>query len=271
MQSILIVLLFFTVSCKTLQHTNLSRIAFKIDDLTNEEIMESFTIGWGTFYGDCLVNFSRQFQTEMSNQLHNKFDLMVGIENYACDNEFQLMVGMTPLKTTFQDGYGFALVEVIDRYSCSKILTIYWKSKDGDNENAINSQGVNAENIDFGWCADFNADYLTIERNKIVAEIQGEVVGFECSANFSLFPDLSFNFIFHSEPTDANLKEITKLMKKNFNDSYISEISGGNTKFNVMIDFQSSEIEKGISEINQFIQEYSSSKLKEITKSISIN
>lgn len=234
--------------------------------------MESINIGWASFYNESLSNFSKEFQTELSNQLKNRFDSMLEIENYADDNDFQLMVGMIPLKLMYQDGYGFGLVEIIDKYSFSKTLTYYWQSADEENENVINSTKVNSQNIEFGWCADFEKDYfLNIQRNKIVADIQSKVLGFKYVANFELYPDLSFNFIFKVKPSKSNLDEILKLMKKNFKNSYVSEVTGDNIQFHSIVDFQNTEIEKGISEIDQFIRDYISGKLKGLTKSISIN
>lgn len=232
--------------------------------------MESIDIGWASFFQDALLNFSREFQTELSNQLEAKFDAMIGIENYARKNKFQLFVGMTPLKTIFQDGYGFALVEVIDHYSVSKVLTFYWKSD--DNENILKSKEVNSENIEIGWCADFDTEYfLNIEKKKLVNEIQNKVLGFNYTANFDLFPDLSFDFEFKAEPTTDQLEEIQKLMKMKFKNSYVSDVSGNELKYLAIIDFQGTEFEDGLTEINQFIRDYSMNDVKKITKSICVN
>jgi hypothetical protein len=92
----------------------------------------------------------------MSRQLSRKLDLMIGIENYARDNEFQLLVGLEPLKMNFQDAYAFCLVEVVDRYSFASIVTVYWKESTIDNKVVMKSNELNATNIEFGWCADFN-------------------------------------------------------------------------------------------------------------------
>jgi hypothetical protein len=234
--------------------------------------MKTLDIGWASFYNDTLTNFSKEFQNELSCQLKSRFDLMMGIENYADDNKFQLMVGMVPLKLTYQDGYGFGLIEIIDKYSFSRTLTFYWKSTDEINENAISSSKVNFQNIEFGWCVDFEKDYfLNLDRNKIVSDIQNKFLGFKYTANFELFPDLSFNFIFKVKPTHSHLEEIFKLMKKNFKKSYVSEITGDNNHFHSIVDFQNSKIEDAIPEIDQFMRDYMSENLNTITKSIAIN
>lgn len=234
--------------------------------------MESIDIDWASFYNDSLSNFSKEFQTELSSQLKNRFDIMLGIENYADENKFQLFVGMIPLKLMYQDGYGFGLVEIIDKYNFSRALTFYWKSTEENNENAMNSTKVNSQNIEFGWCADFEKNiFLNIDRDKVVSDIQNKILGFQYTANFESFPDLSFNFTFNVTPTRSHLGEIFKLMKKNFKKSYVSEVSGENNQCHSIVDFQSAKIENAILEIDQFIRDYISSNLKAITKSISID
>lgn len=234
--------------------------------------MESIDIGWASFFNDSHVNFSKEFQTEMANQLKSRFDLMLGIENYADDNDFKLIVGMTPLKLTYQDGYGFGLVEIIDKYSFSKTITFYWQSADEENEKVINSTEANSRNIKFGWCADFEKDYfLNFHKNRLVENIQSKVLGFKYVANFELYPDLSFNFVFKVKPSKSNLDEIFNLMNENFKNSYVSEVTGENTQFSVFVDFQSTDVAEGISEIDQFMRDYISGNLKGLTKSISIN
>jgi hypothetical protein len=234
--------------------------------------MESITIGWASFYNEALTDFSEEFQTELSNQLKDRFDLMVEVQNYADDNDFQLLVGMVPLKLTYQDGYGFGLVEIIDKYSFSNTTTFYWKSTEVLNENAINSVKTNRQNIEVGWCADFDKEqFLNLEGNKIVSDIQSKVLGFKYTANFDLYPDISFNFSFTVDPSKSNLDEIFSLMKKNFKNAYVSEISEFKNKFHSIVDFQSTDADDFITEINQFIIDYISGDLKKITKSISIN
>ena len=60
-------------------------------------------------------------------------------------------------------------------------------------------------------------------------------------------------------------------MKSNFKNSFISEITGSGKIFTAAIDFQGTNIEDGIIEIDEFMRSYISCDLKENTESISIN
>jgi hypothetical protein len=171
----------------------------------------------------------------MSRQLSRKLDLMIGIENYARDNEFQLLVGLEPLKMNFQDAYAFCLVEVVDRYSFASIVTVYWKESTIDNKVVMKSNELNATNIEFGWCADFNKEkFLKNEESKLVGGLQNEGLGFRCTVNFTLYPDISYTFKFKEEPNKTNLRQINEFIKSNFKNSFISEITGSGKIFTTL-------------------------------------
>ena len=151
-------------------------------------------------------------------------------------------------------------------------MTFYWKSTTVTNEEVINSNKINFENIEFGWCADFDKEYfLRIENNKIVHDIQSKVLGFKYVANFDLFPDLSFHFELKIKPSQSIIEDLNRLMINNFKKSYVSDVSVENLQLHAIVDFQDTTIDDGITEINQFIMDYRLSSLKELTKSISIN
>src|SRR5690606_4947435 len=105
--------------------------------------MESNDIGWASFYNDASTEFSEQFQTEMANQLIHEFNAMVEIDSFAQNKGFMLFVGMTALKTTYQNGYAFALVEVIAPNSYSKTITACWRAEDNEAITKSNSANSN--------------------------------------------------------------------------------------------------------------------------------
>lgn len=232
--------------------------------------MESNNIGWAAFYNDASTEFSTTFQTEMANQLMDKFNTMVEIDSFAQDKKFMLFVGMTELKTTYQNDYAFALVEVIAPNSYSKTLTAYWKAD--NNETIVKSDSVNSENVEFGWCSDFDTEFFkSFAKENVIKQIDGVDLKFKYVADFQLFPDLSITYEFTTPPTQQQLEEIKKLLSPNHSESYISELTEYEGKYISMFDFHSTDPNVGIRQIEQFILSLNSSEVGEIIKSVTIN
>ena len=231
--------------------------------------MISTDIGWASFYNDASTDFSLEFQTEMANQLMDRFNAMVGIENFATDKEFMLFIGFHELKTIYQDGYAFAVVEIISPNSFTKSLTTYWKSS--DNENIMNSESVNSENIEFGWCADFETEYFkSFAKENIVRHIKGQKLNFKFVPDLQLFPDLNIYYEFTMEPEKDQIDRIVNLLNECFVEAYISGISKSDEKYSTMLDFQGTEVDKGVKQIELFVQKLNSSDLTGVIESITI-
>jgi hypothetical protein len=231
--------------------------------------MISPDIGWASFYNDASTDFSLEFQTEMANQLMGRFNAMVGIENFATDKEFMLFIGFHELKTIYQDGYAFAVVEIISPNSFTKSLTTYWKSS--DNENIMNSESVNSENIEFGWCADFETEYFkSFAKKNIVSHINGQKLNFKFIPDLQLFPDLNIHYEFTIEPEKDQIDLIINLLKECFAEAYISDVSKYENKYSTMLDFQGTEVDKGVKQIELFVQKLNSSDLTGVIESITI-
>ncbi|MDX2361510.1 MAG: hypothetical protein QNK23_11940 [Crocinitomicaceae bacterium] len=232
--------------------------------------MESNDIGWATFYNDASTGFSEEFQTEMSKQLMDKFNTMVEIQNFAQDKKFMLFVGMTELKTIYQNGYALSSVEVIAPPAYSNKLTAYWKSD--DLETITKSDSISSENIEFGWCSDFDKEFFkSFARKDIIPEVDGINLNFEFIADLQLFPDLSITYQFKSEPTEKQLEHIKKTLVSNFTESYISGITPFESTYVTMLDFQGTEGNKGLKQIEQFIQDLNSNENNRNIEMITIN
>lgn len=232
--------------------------------------MESNDIGWASFYNDASTEFSEQFRTEMANQLMAKFNSMVEIDSFAQAKGFMLFVGMIELKTTYQNGYAFALVEVIAPNSFSKTITAYWKAD--DNETIVKSNSANSENVEFGWCSDFDKEFFrSFAKENVIKKINGIDLNFKYVADFQLFPDIIVIYEFTTPPTQEQLEEIKNLLSSPPSQSYISELTEYEGKYTSMFDFHSVDPDVGIRQIEQFILSLNSSEVGEIIKSVTVN
>jgi len=232
--------------------------------------MESNDIGWASFYNDASTEFSESFQTEMADQLMDKFNKMVDIEDFAKNKGFMLFVGMEELKTTYQNGYAFALVEIIAPNTYSKTITAYWKSD--DNKGIVTADTVSSENVEFGWCSDFDKEFFrSFAKENVIKQIDGVALKFKYVTDFQLFPDITISYEFTTPPTQEQLEEIKNLLSPNRSEAYISELTEYEGKYFSMFDFQSADPNVGIRQIEQFILSLNSSKVGEIIKSITVN
>ncbi len=206
---------------------------------------------WATFYFEA-EEFSKEFQNEMAVQLHHRFNAMMEQENFVNEHGFQLLVGKTDLQTTYQDGYGFALVEVLGPNHLWTVLTAYWKSD--DNTTICKSSEVNAENVKFGWCADFDKErFLNYNKEDLVKNLQLKALGFRYTASFSGYPVLAIVFSFNMGVNEQLKNEINTIAAKKL---LSAELIGNKTSKNVYqitVDFKEKKIEDTLFEINQLI------------------
>src|SRR4030095_11675685 len=111
--------------------------------------MEPKFMGWVLFWNDA-AQFSNSFQTEMSNQLLEKFNFFLGSNETSNVFKFLLQVGLTDMKITRESDYVFALVDLISPTSFSKTITVYWKTAIGSDLNdGTTSNSLNRTNIEF--------------------------------------------------------------------------------------------------------------------------
>ena len=232
--------------------------------------MKSTDVGWATFYNEASEVFSPEFQNEMANQLMLKFNAMVGIENYASEKKFMLFVGMRELKTMYQDGYAFSLVEVIAPNSYSKTLTAYWKAQ--DNKKIVSSDSANFQNVEFGWCADFDKEFFrSFTKENVIKTINGIELSFKYVSDVQLYPDLTISFEFKQQPNNSQIEEINNILVSTYTESYVSRISEYEGNYSTMIDFQGTEVQIGLNQIEQFILDLNSNEVSKIIESITIN
>jgi len=206
---------------------------------------------WATFYFN-VEKFSAEFQNEMSVQLHRCFNAMIEKTDFANENGFKLLIGKTDLKTVYQDGYAFSLVEIIGPNHFSKSLTIYWKSN--DNIAICNSNEVNSENVEFGWCEDFEKDqFINYNVEDTVKSIQQNALGFHYTAGFSGYPVLNVVFRFNIEVSEQLENEIHHIVEKTLSSAKIISNQTSKNVYRIKIDFKKKKLENTILEINDLV------------------
>lgn len=229
--------------------------------------MKSNVIGWTTFYNVASIEFSQEFQTEMSNQLKAKFDSLLGISNYAENKKFSLFVGMEDLDLNYENDFAFVTVEIIAPNSFSKTMTAFWKSD--DNNRIVKADTVSSENIEFGWCSDFDKEFfLSFAKDNYIKEINDIPLKFEFIADFQLYPDLTIEYVFKTPPTNDELSKIESLLETN---AYTSEITEYQGAYYSIFDASSYGIAMDLRVFEQFILSLNSSDFVENIKSITIN
>ncbi|MCL2131742.1 MAG: hypothetical protein FWH36_04725 [Lentimicrobiaceae bacterium] len=187
--------------------------------------------GWALFCDEAAA-FSDTFREEMATQLLKKFYLMLGIttEIKIHKVKFRLMVGGTPLKTIYKDGYAFAMVEIINPISLSKAVTAYWKPKNGElSENAVHINVWNSENIEFGWCVDFDKnDYIRYLKPENRLDKKQFDIPFDIEYDFSLYPDLVLTICFNQKVFKNEIEQIENILSEEIKKAYISELTNEN-------------------------------------------
>lgn len=227
-------------------------------------------IDWVGFYNSAHTDFSPSFKKQFSMQLKDAFNALTGIEDFTEKKDFQILVGMSDMKIIYQDGYGFGLLQLITPSSRSIHQTFYWKAEPVID--AFKTDTYTAENIEFGFCSDFDKNtFLKYYYNDVAASIQDAALGFRYTANFELFPDLTFSFRFKEEQTEEQLKEMEQLMNKKLTNAYVSELSLHNDKYICIVDFQGESDDEAISQIGELIAHLASNPMGKSIESIAIH
>lgn len=222
--------------------------------------MKNKEIGWATFYNEA-VDFSEQFQIQMSEQLEVQFKLMLGIPEKSFENEFMIFVGMMEMKTTVNNDHSFALVEIICPNSFSKLVTAYWRSdKYQDLLKITQTPSISKNDIEFGWCSDFDKDYFLkffASKNKLNSEKND--ISFDVEFDFIVYPDVSIKIVVSEPLKDSEITNIHEMFLQNLSSAYVSELSELENDYSLIIDFQNQPLEDGTKELLNIIQQISKS------------
>lgn len=214
--------------------------------------MEFVHNGWAMFANEAAA-FSGTFREEMAVQLLERFYLMMGIPNPGKQHKFHLQVGLLPLNTICQDGCGFAVVYIVSPDSVATPATAYWMPMNGEPPESASTTNVwNKDNIEFGWCADFDKNnYLTYVRPGSVLSKEQLGVPFDVEYNYSLFPDLSLTIRFDQKVFEDEILQIESMLAGEIKDTYISGLTNDdevresdedNEIFGIL-DFQNNDVE----------------------------
>jgi hypothetical protein len=222
--------------------------------------MKDKKIGWAYFYDEAL-GFSEQFQIQMSEQLELQFNLMLGISEKVKKSKFIMFVGMEEMKTVYQDGYSFAIIEIICPNNLSKIITAYWRVKKGvDLMNVTQSNILTENDIEFGWCSDFEKEYFLkfYKKRKSLNKKENNIL-FDVEFDLKFFPDLSIKIYPIDKIQEEEIVNIQKTFVKILKNAYVSEITKSKDTLLLLIDFHSQTFDEGKDELLVAIQSLSAS------------
>lgn len=227
-------------------------------------------VGWAGFYNSAHTDFSPSFKQQFSIQLKDAFNALTGIEDFTEKKDFLILVGMSDMKIMYQDGYGFGLLELITPSSISIYQTFFWKTEQP--VDAFRADDYTEENIEFGFCADFDKNsFLKYYYDDIITSIQDTTLGFRYTANFELFPDLTFSFKFKEGQVEGDeIKEIEQLMDKKFINAHVSKLSRKDDTYLCMVDFQGESDEEALFQIGELITHLASNLIGKSISSIGI-
>ncbi|MCH5689868.1 hypothetical protein LWM68_39955 [Niabella sp. W65] len=98
------------------------------------------------------------------------------------------------MKTIYEDGYAFALVYITNPVAVATSLTAYWKPLTNINAEIAPELDIwNNENIEFGWCTDFNAEnYTPYLKPRNIYSKQQNNTSFLIEYDYTTYPDLAF-------------------------------------------------------------------------------
>lgn len=181
---------------------------------------------WAMFANEAAL-FSSTFREEMASQLQDRFYSTLGITHDIKRPKFSLHAGLQPLKTIYKDGYGFALVYITTPVALSTPVTAYWKPlNEIAAENAPAIDNWNNDNIEFGWCTDFNnEDYTPYLKPRNIYSRNETNAKFEIEYDYTLYPDLSFTICCSEKIFEGEINEIEKILSTTIKNTYISELT----------------------------------------------
>lgn len=225
---------------------------------------------WAMFVNEAAL-FSDTFREEMASQLQDSFYSMLGVENDIKRPKFRLHAGLQPLKTIYKDGYGFALVYIINPIALSTPVTAYWKPlNEVKAENAAEIDIWKNDNIEFGWCTDFNnEDYTLYLKPRNIYSRKETNAKFEIEYDYTLYPDLSFTICCSEKIFEDEINEIEKILSATIKDTYISELTNQEDKKESdddnevvgILDFQDNDFEVSKHQLFEAFQKIGQSKV----------
>lgn len=218
---------------------------------------------WAMYLNVC-ASFSESFRQEMAIQLLEQFYRMLEFESKPTKNKFRLSAGLFPLNTVYENGYAFSVVSIVAPDSLSRRVTAYWKTKNGENvENAFSLHIWNEENIEFGWCTDFDKNYFLpyFEPRNLISKKQLKS-NFDYEYDYKLFPDLSCTICFSRKVYHNELTQIETILTETIKETYISDLknedeemeSDKNNEIIVIFDFQDNDFEKSKNQLEEAIK-----------------
>ena len=226
---------------------------------------KSHSIGWMSFYDDAYNNFSESFKYQMGTQLEQAFNKLTGIDNFASKRDFLVLVGMDDLKLSYKDDFGFGVLALCTPHSQSVQQYFFWKT---DNpKEAIQNEDLTKDNIQFGFCTDFEKDlFVSFQQRRKVRVIRRQKLQFQYIEELELYPDLSMTFSFKSIPSREVADHISSILNAELAESYVGNFCLEN--LSIGLDFQGTPYNKGKKQLRNFIlkmnQECDSLKLTSI-------
>lgn len=208
---------------------------------------------WATFTKEA-GGFSDSFRQVMASQLEEKFYLMLEVTQEKIKRpKFQLTVGLLPMKTIYKDGYAFALVYITDPVAFATPVTAYWRPLENVNvESATELDIWDNENIEFGWCTDFNVEnYMPYLKPRNIYPKQQTGTSFLIEYDYTLYPDLTLIICCSEKIPEGEIEEIEKILSASIKDTYISELttdedekeSDNNNEIIAVLDFEDNDFE----------------------------
>lgn len=181
---------------------------------------------WAIFATEAAL-FSHTFREAMASQLQDRFYAMLAISHDIKRRKFSFHAGLQPLRTIYNDGYGFALVYISNPVGLSTAVTAYWKPlNEITAENAPAIDNWNNDNIEFGWCTDFdNEDYTPYLKPRNIYSRNETNAKFEIEYDYTMYPDLSFTICCSEKIFEDEIIEIEKILSATIKDTYISELT----------------------------------------------
>lgn len=255
---------------KALMYINILIISMLISTISFSQMTEK-TYGWA-FFDNEASKFSESFKEQMSKQLEKRFNQFLNIENAVSEYDFMLFVGQSDMQLSYRDGFGFAIVEVISSGMFSNYLTAYWTIADDTQiESATKIISLDSNNIEFGWCTDFDTQ-IFLEHTTTVQKIDSTKYDFvfDIEYDFQLYPDLSIEFRFNTEPSEQDLETIQKTVTLSLPEAYVGKISLDDGKYISIIDFQNQKFKEGTTDLLEVVNKLNDLAEKEIIDLIRI-
>ena len=219
--------------------------------------MRWIDIGWASFIEDA-TEFSEAFRVQMTEQLMQQFNILLGKEDGATKRQFSLFVGMEPMDIHYADDWYHITVEIIGPDSCSRHLSAHWQSDVFDHSiDLTQSSAVNTGNIRFTFGSDFDKEaFLRYFSMPKLSKKKYELT-FDVEYDFGLYPDISLEFHFAEEVSEDTFNQIRAILVRNIPGAYISGLSQDGNGHTGFVDFQAINFDIGIDQMIKALKEMS--------------